>query len=83
MPDGELHFTIGATELGEALNLNATIRVTALECGFNVLDRHTTSASRRSAGEYPAIQTSESCGSVVRVLSLVEGAAIQVATSGT
>lgn len=78
MPNSELQFTIGGTKIGEQINLNSTIRAIIDGIGLDVLERESTSGSRKCGGEYPAISTSGmSHRDVLRVLHLVEGAAIQ------
>ena len=77
LSNGELQFTIGATERGQRLSLNETIRELARKNGFSVLKRHSTSGSRRSHGEYPALDSNREPALAVRVLTLVEGAALQ------
>ena len=78
MPNNEIQFTIGGTRKGEEIRLNSTIRAIIESTGLEVVERESTSGSRKSGGVYPAISTTWiNHHKVLRVLYLVEGAAIQ------
>lgn len=55
LPNLEIQLTIGATDRGIQLDLNRRIRQMAQADGFEVLDRKSTSGSRKGSRIYPAI----------------------------
>lgn len=78
MPNGELQFSIGATLRGTAVGLNETITLVIRAEGLELLARESTSGSRGTEAEYPAFQTTGlPVDQVIRVLHLVQGAALQ------
>lgn len=77
MPDGELQLTIGATTRGCQTGLNSTIRHIVRSCGFDIVERQSTSGSRKSSETYPTIRVGKDEGGLLGVLLRVEGAAVQ------
>ena len=79
MPNGELQFTIGATLIGQSVNLNRTIQMIIAAEGLEVLMRETTSGSRGYEAPYPTISAPDvQDGSIARIVHRVEGAVLKV-----
>lgn len=83
MPDGELQFTVGATQAGQSCKLNKTIQMIIEREGLQVLPRQTTSGSRANKAPYPTFQIEGVSREVVtRIAHRIEGAVIHSATGG-